>query len=246
MSQHINLFITCLAEQFFPNVLEKMVKILQRLDIEPIFLPNQTCCGQPLFNSGFKNQAKLIATEFLKTFGVNDYPIVSPSGSCVDMVVHHYHELFPAGTPEHDLCKDITSRTYEFSQFLVNFIKITDLGASFPHKVTYHPSCHLLRGLGVNQEVYQLLNGVRNLQLIPLPEAETCCGFGGVFSVVYPDVSRKMMNNKIKNILSTDVEYVIANDAGCLMNISGGLSKAGSSVKAIHLIEVLASTGGDQ
>jgi L-lactate dehydrogenase complex protein LldE len=245
MTLQVQLFATCLTEQFFPGVLEKMVGILERLDVAVSFPPNQTCCGQPYFNSGFQDEARKMALNWLKTFqaktGKNNLPIVSPSGSCVNMVRHHYPELFAPGTPEHKLALDIAGRTYELSEFLVHQLNVTDLGARYPHKVTYHASCHLLRGLGIKEEPKQLLRAVQGLELVPMMEEETCCGFGGVFSVIYPEVSRSMMEQKLKNIINSGAENVVACDAGCLMNIGGGLRKAGTSVKALHIIDILSA-----
>ncbi len=144
------------------------------------------------------------------------------------------------GTREHKLAQDTAARTYEFSEFLVNVLKQTDVGAVFPHKVTYHASCHLLRGLGLREEPKKLLRAVKGLELIALDEEETCCGFGGVFSVVYPEVSQAMMEAKIKNIQASGAEYIVAGDPGCLMNIAGGLHKAKLAVQAKHYISVLA------
>ncbi len=242
MTQKVQLFITCLGEQFYPTVLEGMVTLLERLGVECQFPNAQTCCGQPFYNSGFQSEAGKLAKTWLQTFGQSEAPIVSPSGSCVDMVRHHYPELFPAGTPEHAQAVAIAQRTYEFTEYLVHVLNVTDVGAYFPHKVTYHASCHGLRGLGLRTEAKQLLGAVRGLEMIPLNEEETCCGFGGVFSVVYPEVSRAMMQNKVQNILASGAEMVVASDAGCLMNIGGGLRKAGSSMRAVHTIEILAAS----
>jgi len=244
MPQRAQLFITCLAEQFYPQVLEHMVGILERLGVSIEFPSEQTCCGQPFYNSGYQSEARKMALNWLRTFGRSSAAIVSPSGSCVDMVRNHYPELFAEGTPEHSLAEEVAARSFEFTDYLVNELKVTDVRAHFPHKVTYHASCHLLRGLGLSQEAKQLLKAVKDLELVMLPDEETCCGFGGVFSVIYPEVSRAMMEAKVKHIITTQAEAVVACDAGCLMNISGGLKKAGSPVKALHLIEVLAS-GGD-
>jgi L-lactate dehydrogenase complex protein LldE len=243
MPQRAQLFITCLAEQFYPKMLEQMVGILEKLGVSVEFPAEQTCCGQPFYNSGYQSEARQMASHWLRTFGRSSAAIVSPSGSCVDMIRHHYPELFSEGTPEHRLAVEVAARSFEFTDYLVNQLKVIDIGARFPHKVTYHASCHLLRGLGLKQEAKQLLEAVKDLELVALPDEETCCGFGGVFSVVYPEVSRAMMDAKVKNIIATQAEVLVACDAGCLMNISGGLRKAGSSVKALHLIEVLASDG---
>lgn len=240
MSIKAQLFITCLAEQFFPNVLKQLVALLEQLDVQVAFPEEQTCCGQPLFNSGFQNEARSLAQRWLDIFGRTDGYIVAPSGSCVDMVRQHYPELFPEGTREHEQAIAVAARTFEFTEFLTRVLKRTDLGARFPHSVVYHPSCHLLRGLGVREGPKQLLRAVRDLELVALPEEEICCGFGGTFSVIYPEVSQAMMQAKIRNIEASGAEFVVACDPGCLMNIGGGLQRAGSRIKALHLVEVLA------
>jgi L-lactate dehydrogenase complex protein LldE len=237
----VQLFITCLTEQFFPSVLENMVKILNKLDISIEFPAEQTCCGQPFFNSGFQEEARKMAIRWLQVFSESDADIVSPSGSCVDMVRQHYPHLFKEGSHEYLQAIDLANRTYEFSEYLVNKVQVVDLGAVFPHRVTYHASCHLLRGLGIKNEPKSLLQKVKGLEFVPLGEEDTCCGFGGIFSVVFPEVSQTMMDRKIKNIQSTGADIVTACDAGCLMNIGGGLKKADLNIKAMHLIDILAS-----
>jgi L-lactate dehydrogenase complex protein LldE len=243
MAVKAQLFITCLAEQFFPGALKGMVRLLERLGVETAFPEAQTCCGQPFFNTGYRTQARELAAAWLAAFGGTDGYIVSPSGSCVDMVRHHYLTLFPAGSPERRLAEEVGSRTYEFTQFLVNVLHVTDVGAVFPRTVTYHASCHLLRGLGVQEEPKTLLRHVKGLTLVPLSTEETCCGFGGAFSVVYPEVSRAMMEAKVSSILASGADVVVACDAGCLMNIAGGLRKIRAPVRAMHLIEVLCAGG---
>jgi L-lactate dehydrogenase complex protein LldE len=235
------LFITCLGDQFYTQTLQNMTLLLERLGVELSFPPEQTCCGQPHFNNGFESQAREVARNFLRAFGRSDAPIVGPSGSCVSMVKHHYPELFHAGTPEHALAADIAARTYEFTEYLVNVLKVTDVGAVYPHKVTYHASCHYLREMGLKTEAKTLLNAVKGLAFVPLTEEDTCCGFGGAFTVTYPDVSRSMMENKVKNILASGADTVVMCDPGCLMNIAGGLHKAGSNIRAMHIIDLLAS-----
>ena len=239
MAVKAQLFITCLAEQFFPNVLKGMVELLERLGVQVAFPREQTCCGQPFFNSGYRSQARELAIKWLDVFGETDGFIVSPSGSCVDMVRHHFPALFPPESPEHHRAVEVGKRTFEFTQFLVNQLKVTDVGARFPRKVTYHASCHLLRGLGAREESKALLRSVHGVEMVPLPGEETCCGFGGVFSVIYPEVSKSMMEAKVQAIDSTGADVVVACDAGCIMNIAGGLRKAGSPVRAMHLIEIL-------
>jgi len=244
MAIKAQLFITCLAEQFFPDVLKRMVGLLERLGVQVGFPEEQTCCGQPFFNSGYRSQARDLAAKWLKVFGPTDGFIVSPSGSCVDTVRHHFLELFASGSLERRLAEDVASRTFEFTQFLVHQLNVTDVGAWFPHRVAYHASCHLLRGLSARDEPKMLLQAVKGLELVPLPGEETCCGFGGSFSVIYPEVSKAMMEAKVRAIESSGAEVVAAGDAGCIMNIAGGLRRAGSSVRAMHLVEILAAGRG--
>jgi len=235
------LFITCLGDQFYTSTLQNMTHLLERLGVELSFPPEQTCCGQPHFNNGFESQARDVARNFIHAFGRSDAPIVGPSGSCVSMVKHHYPELFPAGTAEHALASDIAARTFEFTEYLVNVLKVTDVGAVYPHKVTYHASCHYLREMGLKTEAKTLLNAVKGMEFIPLNEEETCCGFGGAFTVTYPEVSRSMMENKVKNILASGADTVVMCEPGCLMNVAGGLRKVGSNIRAMHIIDLLSS-----
>ncbi len=241
MRRKVQLFVTCLAEHFYPSVLQEMVGLLERLEVEVELPGAQTCCGQPLFNSGFKDRARGVARGFLEAFAETAGDIVAPSGSCVDMVRHHFLELFAEDAPERALAQDVAAGTFELSEYLVRVLGVTDVGARSPHRVTYHASCHQLRGLGLREEAKRLLSSVSGLELVPLPEEETCCGFGGVFSVVFPEVSRSMMEAKIRNIMACGAEAVVATDAGCLMNIGGGLRQAGSSIRPMHLIEILAA-----
>ena len=235
------LFITCLGDQFYTSTLQNMTHLLERLGVELTFPPEQTCCGQPLFNNGFEDKTRPVASNFLQTFSKSDAPIIAPSGSCAGMVKHHYVSLFKAGTPEHALAVDIASRTFEFTEYLVNVLKVTDVGAVYPHKVTYHASCHYLREMGLKTEAKTLLNNVKGLEFISLNEEETCCGFGGAFTVTYPEVSRSMMENKVKHIISSGADTVVTCEPGCLMNVAGGLHKSGSHIRAMHIIDLLAS-----
>ncbi|MBN1888704.1 MAG: (Fe-S)-binding protein [Thermoflexales bacterium] len=233
------LFITCLGEQFYTQTLQNMTGLLERLGVELIFPPEQTCCGQPLFNNGFEDETRGLARNFLRAFGKSDAPIVGPSASCIAMVKHHYPELFPAGTPEHAQATAVASRSYEFTEFLVNVLKVTDVGAAYPHKVTYHASCHYLREMGLKTEAKALLHAVKGLEFVPLEGEENCCGFGGAFTVTYPQVSQAMMENKIENIIASGAGTVVTCETGCLMNIAGGLHKAGAPIRAMHIIDLL-------
>ncbi len=237
----VQLFITCLADQFYTATLQNMTHLLESLGVELVFPTEQTCCGQPLFNNGFENQTRAVALNFLRAFSKNSAPIVGPSGSCVSMVKHHYAELFSPGSTEHAQAVEIAARTFEFTEYLVNELKVTDVGAAYPHKVTYHASCHYLREMGLKSEAKALLGAVKGLEFIPLKEEDTCCGFGGAFTVTYPEVSRAMMESKVKNILASGADTVITCEPGCLMNIAGGLHKAGSTIQAMHIIDLLAA-----
>jgi L-lactate dehydrogenase complex protein LldE len=218
------------------------VGLLERLGVAVEFPEEQTCCGQPFFNTGFQDEARALARRWLRTFGRSEDPIVAPSGSCVDMVRHFPH-LFAPGSPEAAAAAAVAARTFEIGEFLVRRLGLRDVGARYPHRVAYHASCHLLRGLGLRVEAKLLLGAVRDIELVPLPEEEVCCGFGGAFSVIYPEVSRVMLEAKVRNVLASGAEAVVACDAGCLMNIAGGLRQAGSAVKAVHLVDILASKG---
>jgi L-lactate dehydrogenase complex protein LldE len=235
------LFITCLGENFFSGVLRDMVAVLERLGVACEMPEGQTCCGQPFYNSGFQSQTRAPARRWLEVFGRTEGYIVAPSGSCAEFVRHRYPALFPAGEPEHALAVDVAARTFEFTEFLTRVLRVEDVGARFPHRVTYHASCHILRGLGLREEPKRLLRAVQGLELAPLEDEETCCGFGGIFSVVYPEVSRSMMEHKVRRIMASGAEAVVVAEPGCLMNIAGGLRKAGSPIRALHLIQVLAA-----
>lgn len=241
MPMKAQLFITCLGENFFSHALRDMALVLERLGVQVEVPEGQACCGQPLYNSGFHSQTLAPARNWLKVFAPTNGYIVAPSGSCAEFARHRYPQLFAPGTWEHDAALETASRTFEFTEFLTRVLGVTDVGATFRHKVTYHASCHILRGLGLRDEPKQLLAAVRGLELVPLAEEETCCGFGGIFSVVYPEVSRAMMADKVRNVLASGAEAVVVAEPGCLMNVAGGLRKVGSSARAMHIAEVLAA-----
>ena len=235
------LFITCLGDQFYTSTLQNMTHLLERLGVQLAFPPEQTCCGQPLFNNGFEDRTRPVALNFMRAFAKSDAPIVGPSGSCVSMVKHHYPSLFREETSEHALAVDVASRIYEFTEYLVNVLNVTDVGAVYRHKVTYHATCHYLREMGLKKEAKALLDSVKGLEFVSLKEEETCCGFGGSFTVTFPEVSRAMMENKVNDIIASGADTVVMCEPGCLMNIAGGLYKAGSKIRAMHLIDLLAS-----
>ena len=233
----VSLFIPCLTDQFFPQVGINLYKILKKAGAEVNYPPEQTCCGQPAFNSGYHAEAVALAQRFLNVFRGSQY-IVAPSGSCTSMVKMFYPEILE-DPGLHERLHDITTRTYEFSDFLVNVMGVKDLGVHFPHKVTYHDACHLLRELKVKDPPRDLMRHVRGLELIEMQQSETCCGFGGTFSVKYPEISTAMAEDKAATIAQTGAEYVVANDSSCLMQIGGYLSRKGFDAKPLHLADLL-------
>ena len=235
-----SLFVTCIVDQLYPQVGVSAVRVLRRQGVAVDFPEDQTCCGQPLYNSGFTQLARQLAARVLNSFSLIQYVVV-PSGSCAAMLKEFYPELFRDDPKMEEKASRLASRVYEFSEFLVKVLGVTDVEAQFPAKATYHSSCHLLREMEVREEPQKLLGCVRGLQLTPLPQAETCCGFGGTFSVKYPHISEGMMADKIENVLSTGADILVACDMSCLMHIGGGLSRQGSHVQVRHIAEVLDS-----
>jgi L-lactate dehydrogenase complex protein LldE len=233
----VSLFATCLSDALFPRVNEAMVRILARYGIVPDMPDAQTCCGQPAFNSGYFAEAKRAAKTLLAAFADSDF-VVSPSGSCTYMV-HHYETLFRDEPEWLDEVRRLKEKTWEFSSFLVNVLDIRDVGATFPARVTYHPSCHGSRLLGIREEPLALLSNVKGLQLVPLPMAEDCCGFGGTFAVKMGDISTAMVGEKADHVLETEAEVLVGLDMGCLMNIAGHLRHRGAPVRVMHLAELL-------
>lgn len=228
----IGLFIPCLVDQFFPQAGLAVARILKRLGHSVDYPAEQTCCGQPAFNAGVRSEAVALAKRFIQVFDRYE-AVVAPSGSCVAMVRNFYPELLP----DHDL--RITSRVFEFTEFLVDRLNVTDLGATFNEKVTYHDSCHLLRELRVKEQPRKLLRAVKGMNFVELNDGPTCCGFGGVFSVKFPEVSTVMGEDKVAAIERTGARYVTAGDCGCLMHIGGLLTRRGVKVRPIHIAEIL-------
>jgi len=239
----VSLFITCLVDQLYPGVGEAMVAVLRRLGVEVSFNDAQTCCGQVAFNTGYRPEARAMAEHFIKAFESDQADfIVAPSGSCTAMVRNFYRELFHG--PDDDGWRKridgVRLRLREFSEFLVNELAVEDVGARFPSRVTYHDACHLLRELHVSDQPRRLIRAVRDVDFVEMEAPDTCCGFGGTFSVKYSEISNAILQEKLTRIADSGVEYVIANDSSCLMQIAGGLSRANSPVKTMHLAELLA------
>jgi L-lactate dehydrogenase complex protein LldE len=235
-----SLLVTCLGDVFFPDVGVATVRLLRRLGVAVDFPAAQTCCGQPHFNSGYHAEARDLARHLIRTFD-NGRAVVVPSGSCAAMVKREYPELLHDDPHWGPRARDLAARTHELSDFLLHVLRVEDVGARFDGRVTYHMACHL-RGLGLLTEPERLLRRVRGLELVPLERADECCGFGGSFSVRYPEISGAMVQDKATFIEKAGVDAVVATDAGCLMNIAGCLRRRGSKVRAMHLAEVLEKT----
>lgn len=235
----VHFFVTCLGDQFFPETGECAVNVLRRVGVDVVFNPAQTCCGQPAFNTGYRDEAREVASRMLDLFDDADY-VVAPSGSCSTMVKVFYPELF-AGDPARELkARKLGERLHEFSEFLVNILKVEDVGAGFPHRVTYHDSCHLLRELGVSEEPRKLIRAVRGIDFVEMQDYKLCCGFGGTFSVKYPEVSVAMGEDKIRAAIESGAEYMVANDSGCLMHLAGLIHRKNLPMKTMHLAQLLA------
>ena len=233
------LFVQCLVDGLYPEVGEAMVALFNRLGISMSCPVNQTCCGQPAFNAGYRKAAITAAKRFIEIFGDAEV-IVCPSGSCVGMVKHHYPELFTNDQKWFERAERVGQRTFELSQYLVDVLEIEDVGASYDGKVTYHDSCHLLRGLGVAEQPRRLIRNIKRTELVEMKDSDKCCGFGGTFAVKYPQISVAMVDDKISNIIACGADTVTGCDISCLMNIQGRLSRIGSPVKTMHLAQLLA------
>jgi L-lactate dehydrogenase complex protein LldE len=240
MAERVSLFVTCMVDQLFPKVGIAMADVLERLGYQVDFPENQTCCGQPAFNSGYWQEARTVARHFLDTFEKSER-IVVPSGSCTAMIVHHFAEMFQKEPETLARVHALEKRVWEFATFLTEVAGVEDVGARFNGVVTFHDGCHALRELGVKAAPRRLLARVRGLELREMSPAEECCGFGGTFSVKFPELSGAMAVTKIDAITRTGAATVVSLDPSCLMQIQGVLSRAGSNIRTLHLAEVLAS-----
>jgi L-lactate dehydrogenase complex protein LldE len=223
----VGLFVTCLGDTLFPSAGQAVVRLLDRLGVEVEFPEEQTCCGQMHLNSGYADEGRTLARRFAAVFGGYE-AVVTPSASCAGMI----REQLGADAPP----------VYELSEYLVDVLGVDDVGAYYPHRVAYHPTCHSLRALRVGDRPSRLLSRVRGMELVELPDALECCGFGGTFAVKNADVSTAMLSDKVRNVLDTHAEVVCAVDSSCLMQIGGGLSRGRTGVRTAHLAEILAST----
>jgi L-lactate dehydrogenase complex protein LldE len=239
MTEEIQLLTTCIVDTFYPQVGMAVVRVLERAGVKVAFPSDQTCCGQPAFNAGMRTQARRMAEHTINVFDMTQGLIVVPSGSCAAMIRHGYLELFKNDIDWLKRAKALAKRTFEFTEFLVDHLKVVDVGAFFQSSVAYHSSCHLLRDLGVSKQPRALLSAVEGIDLVELPYSDDCCGFGGVFSVEFADISTAMLERKISNIELCGAEVIASCDAGCITHINGGLNKRGKNPLAMHIAEIL-------
>lgn len=235
----VDAFIPCFIDQAFPETAFNMIKLLEKLGVEVYYNPNQSCCGQMAFNSGFWDEAKAMGEKHIRDFS-NNRPVVSPSSSCSAMVRNHYSKLFH-NSALHNEYKWLKANSYEITDFIVNVLEKEDVGAEFPYKVTYHESCASKREYGLTHEARTLLKNVKGLELVEMNEADTCCGFGGTFSIKFEGISTAMAEQKIENAISTGAEYIVSTDASCLMHLQGYIDKQKLPVKTIHMVDLLAA-----
>lgn len=237
----VSLFITCLVDQMWPSIGTSAVEVLRRVGCDVAFDERQTCCGQPAFNTGYRSDARRLAQRFIEIFeDGNPDAIVSPSGSCTAMV-HHFQELFANDEGWRQRAVRVAERTHEFASFLVNVMGVDDVGAFFAGRVTWHDACHGLRDLHIREEPRRLIQGTRGVEFVELQNADACCGFGGTFSIKYPELSVAILDSKIEAIEKANVRAVVSADASCLMQIGGRLTRNKSSVRVMHLAELLAA-----
>ncbi|WNC15954.1 (Fe-S)-binding protein [Brevibacillus brevis] len=235
----VALFVTCLVDMFQPNVGKSTVELLERLGCEVDFPPSQVCCGQPAYNSGYVAEAKEAAKNMIRAFEDAAY-VVTPSGSCATMFAEYPH-LFKGDPQWEDRARALAQKTYELTQFIVEVLRVTDVGAKLEGVATYHTSCHMTRLLQVQDPPFALLSHVEGLKLEALPHSQNCCGFGGTFSVKMGPISEQMVDEKVESVMETGADYLIGADCGCLMNIGGRMERLGKKVKVMHIAEVLNS-----
>jgi L-lactate dehydrogenase complex protein LldE len=236
---NVQLFIPCFVDQLYPQTAFNMIKVLEKVGCIVTYNSNQTCCGQPAFNAGFWDEAKDVCAKFIRDFEGIDY-IVTPSASCAGFVRNYYSKLFDNSSVHNDV-KDLSKRTYEFSEFMVKVLQVFNVGSKLQAKATYHDSCAALRECKIKQEPRKLLSNVKGLELVELNDVETCCGFGGTFAVKFEPISIAMAEQKVENALATKAEYLISTDLSCLMHLEGYIKNKGYSLKTLHIADVLAS-----
>jgi len=239
MPETVQLFITCILDTLYPEVAEAVVRVLERSGVRVEVPLDQTCCGQPAYNAGLHAEARRVAEHTIRVFETAPGSVIVPSGSCAAMIRHQYPQLFAGDSLWQPRAQALAERTFELTQYLVDIRQITRLGARFTGKVTYHASCHLLREMGIDRQPRALLSQVEGLELVELPGATECCGFGGVFSVEHPEISAAMLERKLTNLESTGAPWVVSCDGGCITHINGGLHRLQKSQRALHIAQIL-------
>jgi L-lactate dehydrogenase complex protein LldE len=235
----VHLFVPCFVDQLYPTVAFNMVKVLEKAGCEVVYNANQTCCGQPAFNAGFWDDAKTICKKFVTDFSDAQY-VVAPSASCVGFVRNYYSKLFD-NSSQHNEVKALQNKIYEFTEFMINVLKVDDVGATLEGTATYHDSCAGLRECKIKTEPRQLLSKVAGLQLVEMNDVETCCGFGGTFAVKFEPISIAMADQKLTNATATKANYLISTDMSCLMHIDGYAKANNNTIQSLHIADVLAS-----
>jgi len=235
----VQLFVTCLVDSFYPKTGEAIVDIFHRLGIDVDFAPDQTCCGQPNFNAGLRAEARPMAEHSIRVLEKTTGDIIIPSGSCAHMIKHGYLELFADNPIWLPRAQSLAARIYEFTEYIVDKLGVTDLGAHWDGVLTYHSSCHTLRAMNIDRQPRALLDKVKGATIVELPAADECCGFGGIFSMEHPELSAEWLKRKIANLEKTESPTLVLSEAGCLMHIAGGLHRQRKPQRVIHIAEVL-------
>jgi L-lactate dehydrogenase complex protein LldE len=240
----VSLFVPCLVDQFLPEIGEATALLLSRSGVDVHYDPRQTCCGQPFINAGRTQDARKIAERMIDIFSGARY-VVAPSGSCVHTLKNHYLNLFPTGTMA-KRARQLSEKVYELSDFLVSRTGFTAAGVSFPHTIAYHHSCHILRALNISQGPLTLLSNIAGARIVALPGADVCCGFGGEFCALYPDISAAMVEQKVTKAVESGAEYLVLGEPGCILNIRGFVQRKGLPLKVLHISQLLIETGDSQ
>jgi len=235
----VEAFIPCFIDQFYPDTAANFIKVLEKAGCEVHYNPAQTCCGQPAFNSGYWDETREIATKFIADFALAER-VVSPSASCTGFIKNYYRKLFE-GHKLLEPAKNAGKKVVEFSDFMVNYLKVENVGARFKHRVTFHDSCAGLREYGIKHEPRKLLENVEGIELVEMEDLTTCCGFGGTFVAKFHNISSAMTEQKVEHALKTGAEYIVSTEASCLLNIEAYIRKQKLPIKTIHLADVLAS-----
>lgn len=236
----VEIFIPCFIDQIYPDTAKNLVRLLEKAGLEVLYNPEQTCCGQMAFNSGYWDESRVLAEKLVKELSASGKPVIAPSASCMGMIRNYYPDFFH-NSSLHLQYKNLHPNLFEVTDYLVNVLNKTDVGAVFPHRVTYHDACAALREYGIREEPRKLLAQVEGLTLVEMEESDTCCGFGGTFAVKNEPISVAMGQQKVEFAVATGAEYIVSTEASCLMHLQGIIDKQNLPIKTIHIVDVLAS-----